>query len=322
MTILPAPPVAITPAVVDPDLVHALIDRGAPYWPVQRYVVNQAEYASLSGDRGDAPMIVAPVFRGNWALPGGDGSIEDDAAPLVHDPRFIDAARRLFDAEVVRPHTVYVNLTWQLPFAQGAGHTDVPAFRGFDRRDWPITFLTIMGGSELFEDVRVKIATGVAWFYAGTDGGFEYWPEGPDAPSVVHEGAIDNTMLVGDNDFMWHRVRPTGDPADGMVSLTLDAQLQPVDETTWCIVDGGRTVATFPRHRMRVSLSWKADVFRTADEARIYDEHLDDIDLTGVLDRFRRDLAAKGIELPQSDDPTRDPAVIDVLRDAYVRYPS
>jgi hypothetical protein len=315
---LPRPPVVLDRAVDDPGLVAALIDRHAPYWPVQRYFANSAEYAALSGNDG-ASMVVAPVFRGNWAL---DGTVLDGVEPLLRSPRFADAARAVFGgAEIVRPITVYVNLTWQLPFAQGAGHTDVPAFRGVDRGTYPITFLTIMGLSGLFEDVRVKVATGVAWFYNRPDGGFEYWPDGPDAPSRVHEGAIDNTAIVADNDFMWHRVRPTGAVADGMVTLSLDSELRHERGATWSIVDGDRTLASFPRDEVRVSLSWKAEVFDDEADRRRHDEHTDDISLVDVLARFRADLAARGIEPEIPADPLRDPAFIATLQEAYVRYP-
>ena len=57
------------------------------------------------------------------------------------------------------------------------------------------------------------IATAVAWFYEGEDGGFEYWPDGPEQAPSLHEGRIFNTAIIGDNDRMFHRVRPTGDPA-------------------------------------------------------------------------------------------------------------
>jgi len=315
---LPRPPVVLDRAVDDPAVVHRLIDAHAPYWPVQRYFANSAEYAALSGKEAAAGMIVAPVFRGNWAV--GD-EVRDGVRPLLEHPRFVDAARRLFDAEIVRPTTVYVNLTWQLPFAQGAGHTDIPAFRGFDRSRWPITFLTIMGLSGLFEDVRLKIATAVAWFYGGGDGGFEYWPDGPDAPSRVHEGAIDNTAIVGDNDFMWHRVRPTGRVADGMATLSLDSMLER-DGAAWRIVDGDGVVATMPRERLRVSLSWKALVFASDADRRRHDEHTDDVDLPEVLRRFTVDLEARGADVPRVDDPVRDPAFIALLREHYVRYPS
>lgn len=282
---LPRPPIEIPQVFDDPTVVDRLIDAHQPYWPVQRYMANRAEYATLSGGRAGpdpgAAMPVAPVFRGDWAL---GGEIADGVAEVLHHPRFFDAARQLFGAELVRPHTVYVNLTWQLPFPQGRGHVDIPAFRGVDRTWVPVTFLTLMGLSGLFESERVKVATAVSWFYRGSDGGFEYWPDGAGAPSVVHEGAIHNTGVMGDNDFMWHRVRPTGRPEDGMLTLDFDDEL---------------------------------------DDCRRHDDHLDDLTMSEVIERIRDDLAARGEDatLP-SDDPVRDPEFIERLQRVYVRYPT
>jgi hypothetical protein len=263
-------------------------------------------------------MVVAPVFRGNWAA---DGTVGAGVDALLQHRAFIEAAKQLFDAEIVRPTTVYVNFTYQIPFPQGAGHTDVPVFRGFDRTRNPITFLTLMSLSRLFEDVRVKVATAVAWFYRGSDGGFEYWPEGPDRPSRVHEGAIDNTAIVGDNDFMWHRVRPTGRLEDGLPSITLDSELRGGGDS-WSIVDGGKPVAVFPRDRLRVSLSWKALVFESDADRRRYDDGTADIDLPEILHRFTADMKRRGVEVRVPPDPLHDPAFIDLLRTHYVRYPS
>jgi hypothetical protein len=315
---LPRPPIAVDPAVEDPAAIRRLVEARAPYWPVQRYFGNDAEYAALSGASAAAPMVVAPVFRGNWAE---EGRAEPDVAPLLEHPPFVDAARRLFASEIVRPTKVYVNLTWQLPFAQGAGHTDIPAFRGLDRTRYPITWLSIMGLSGLFEDVRVQIATAVAWFYPGADGGFEYWPEGPDGPSRVHEGRIENTALVGDNDFMWHRVRPTGGVRDGMARLTLASELVR-EGAGWAVRDGGRRLGAFGWDALRVSLSWKALVFASDADRRRYDEHLDDIDLAEVLRRFAADLAARGVDVSWPEDPVHDPATVRLLSEAYVRYPA
>jgi hypothetical protein len=314
---LPRPPIALDAVFDDPERIRRLVEARAPYWPVQRYFGNDAEYAALSGT-GQAVQIVAPVFRGNWAT---GGVAEPDVAPLLRHAPFVAAARRLFDAELVEPTTVYVNCTWQLPFAQGAGHTDIPAFRGLDRTRYPITWLSIMGLSGLFEDVRLRIATAVAWLYRGSDGGFEYWPEGPDAPSRLHEGAIDNTALVGDNDFMWHRVRPTGRPQGGMAQLSLDSELV-FEGGAWSVRDGTRRLGAFGWDALRVSLSWKALVFADEADRRRTHEHRDDIDLAEVLRRFAADLAARGIPVAWPADPVHDPATIRLLTDVYVRYPA
>jgi hypothetical protein len=315
---LPRPPIRIDRVVEDPAAVRRLVEARAPYWPVQRYFANDAEYATLAGAPAGAPMIVAPIFRGNWAV---GGVADPEVAPLLHHAPFVDAARRLFDAELVEPTTLYVNCTWQLPFAQGAGHTDIPAFRGLDRSRYPVTWLSIMGLSGLFEDVRLKIATAVAWFYPGPDGGFEYWPEGPDRPSRLHEGRIENTAIVGDNDFMWHRVRPTGRARDGMARLSLASELSFADGL-WRIRDGDRPLGAFPWEALRVSLSWKALVFASDADRRLHRSHEHDIDLPEVLRRFGSDLAARGIEVAWPEDPVRDPATIRLLSEAYVRYPA
>jgi hypothetical protein len=316
---LPREPVVLDEAVEDPGVVHHLIDAHQPYWPVQRYFANSAEYAALSGQAEASRMVIAPVFRGNWAT---DGEPLDGVRPLLESERFTAAAQQLFDAEIVRPTTVYVNLTWQLPFPQGAGHTDVPAFRGLDRATYPITFLTIMGLSGLFEAERVKVATAVAWFYRGADGGFEYWPHGAAGASIRHEGSIDNTAIVADNDFMWHRVRPTGRVEDGMITLSRDAELVRRRAESWAITDEGEDKATFPTERMRVSLSWKAIAFADEADRRRFDDHTDDIDLDEVLRRFAADFASRGESLEIPSDPVADPDFVRALHSAYVHYPT
>ena len=85
MSRLPRTPVPIAKAVGDPAVVHRLIDAHAPYWPVQRYFANNAEYATLSGRDPGQPMIVAPVFRGDWAA---DGQVAAGVEPLLDHPPF------------------------------------------------------------------------------------------------------------------------------------------------------------------------------------------------------------------------------------------
>src|SRR5690606_18546497 len=121
--------------------------------------------------------------------------------------------------------------------------------------------------------------------------------------------------------FMWHRVRPTGDPRGGMVRLSLDAELAREGEQ-WVVRDGGRRLGAFGWDALRVSLSWKALVFDDDADRRRYEAHADDIDLAEAVRRFDADLRARGVAHAWPADPVRDPATIRLLTETYVRYPA
>ncbi len=315
------PPIFVESVLEDPKAFRSLVEENAPYAPVQRYFANEAEARSQSSQGpSDGPMIIAPNFRGDWAY--AEPLVEGAELFLTH-PRFVSAAAELFGSQRVRPFAVYANLTWQLPFAQGGGHTDVPEFRGMNRTAQPTWLLNAMGHSGLFESERLDIATAVAWFYEGRDGGFDYWPDGPDGGRRVHEGEIHNTAIVGDNDRMFHRVRAVGDRAAGLPrGLTLASRLEHRGGDRWRIQDGERTLAELAWPALRISVSWKALVFEDAAEEQAYDAHTDDLDLATVLDRFEADLASRGIEMPRPAAPLHDEAFIDTLSKAYVKAPS
>ncbi len=312
------PPIFIDCVLDDPSIFRDLIERHSPYWPVQRYFASDAEYRASSGS--GQKMIVAPNFRGDWAY---DTPLVDGVGPLLEHDGFAQAAAQMFGTPLVRPQIVYTNLTWQLPFDQGGGHTDVPAFRGVERTEYPIWILNAMGHSRLFEAERVQIATAVAWFYRGTDGGFTYWPDGPDQPPKIHEGEIFNTAVVGDNDRMYHRVRPVGARDKGLLmGMTLDTRLEHQGGDDWVIADGDERRAELGYDELRISVSWKAQVFRDERECKLYDEHLEDLSIDEVFERFYTDLDARGVPFARSDTPIDDPELVDVLARTYVNEPT
>ena len=311
----PLPPVVVDGVLQDSSLVGRLARANAPYFPVQRYFANAAEMNALSKtQQGDGPaMRVGPVFRGDWAY---DAPLVEGLEPIFANPRFVAAARRIFGAAVVRPQIVYANLSLPMPCGD-AGHTDIPAFRGIDRTRFPVWLLVTMGRSGLFEQWRVTIATAVAWFYEGEGGGFTYWPDGPDATPRTRP-AMTNTAVVGDNDVMFHRVEAIGGGADAPVAgLTLDSRLETDGRTGWRIVDGERELGTWRNDQLRISVSWKAQVFADADAARVYDDHADDLGLDAVLDRFRCDFASRGTPLAIPADPLHDADFVRTLSRAY-----
>ena len=65
-----------------------------------------------------------------------------------------------------------------VPGQELAVHTDVPEFRGCNRKVMPQWLLVAMHHSGLFDEWRMPIATGVAWFHDCDGGEFCYYPGG------------------------------------------------------------------------------------------------------------------------------------------------
>ena len=101
-----------------------------------------------------------------------------------------------------------------VPGQELAVHTDVPEFRGVNRKLLPQWLLVVMHHSGLFEDWRMPIATGVAWFHDCDGGEFAFWPDGADGPPVYHKVAY-NTALLLDTDSVFHGVDRVA-PADAV----------------------------------------------------------------------------------------------------------
>ena len=286
---LPKPPIVLDRVVDDGEAVRALARANGPYWQPGRMLAATGAVRSTADDRGQerdrAAAMVGPVFRGDWAF--GEPLI-DGVGGLLHHQGFVEAAGRMYDTDVVVPEQVYVNLT--TPVArQGFSHTDIPEFRGLDRRNAPAWLLTAMGVSRLFEAERIHIVTAVAWFYRGEAGGLRYWPEGMDGPSVLHEDTW-NTAVVGDNDFMPHevqRVGPRGStPPEGMTIRTELAH----EEGRWHVVDDGDVLASYDDDEVRMSLSWKAKVYADEAERARAEAGAGGVDLEEALARLEADL--------------------------------
>ena len=310
---LPAP-IALQEVFADPDALVARVVDGAPYWNQARYLpAGRAGAATAPAGhplaRGDG--TAPPVFRGDWAY---HGALVEGVDELLDHPPFVAAARDLFAGEVVVPYVVHVNLTAPGP-AIDAGHTDVPAFRGLDRRNAPGWLLLAMARSGLFDGWWLNTATAVSWFYRGLGGGFTYWPDGPDAPSRT-ETDLWNTAVVGDNDRMPHRVESVGSGSD--LHLSAESVLRLTDGRRFQIVQGDDTVAELAPAELRISLSWKALVFADeADHAR-YRDGSDDIGLEQVRRTFVSALAATGSGLDDSI-AIDDPALAEAISDAWPR---
>lgn len=248
------PPIVIDRVVDDPEAVRELARTSGPH-----------RFPERPGG------FVWPTWHSQWAT---DGVLHLDAArPLFESPAFLRAAAEISGTENVRPRGLYVNLG--TPFvAQPVSHTDMPVFRGVDDSVVPGWFLQSMGASGLFEDARIEVVTAVSWFFRGEAGGFRYWPEGRDAPSVHHERTW-NTAVMGDNNFMHHKVERIGpERVRPSSEMTNDATLD-FDGSTWVVEQDGRVIDRHTDDEVRLSLSWTGFVEEGADDAITIDEVFD-----------------------------------------------
>lgn len=306
--------VRLSPAWDDPEAVVAAVRSAGPFWPLASYAASDAEMAALGRERG---TFTPPWFRQDFAREGT--SLVPGAEMILANSRFVDGARQLAggDEAVVRPQAVYVNIMGPTPFAFPP-HLDIPAFRGFTRATQPVWLLKTMKTSGLFEEWRTKIVTAVSWFYAGPGGDFHYWPSGPEGPAVVESAPFDNVGVLSDNEATFHGVSSLGKPDARMPEgLTRESRLVR-DQRGWCVLDGaGAEQVHFSDADVRITVSWKADVFANADEVATHDDGHDPLTLDAVVDLLASDLAARGIRVTEPNDPLGDQEWIATLASTY-----
>jgi hypothetical protein len=55
-----------------------------------------------------------------------------------------------------------------------------------------------------------------------------------------------NVAVMADNDRMYHRIGPIGDPDAVPPRISASAQIQPAGDGNWAIVESGEVRATYP----------------------------------------------------------------------------
>jgi hypothetical protein len=267
----------------------------------------------------DPPAVLAArtaYFREEYAY--GDDLRIDGIAEFLHHPAFIAAAQEIHGRPVVQPAIAYANL--MVPGQELAVHTDVPEFRGVNRKVVPQWLLVVMHHSGLFDDWRLHIATGIAWFHDSDHGALAYWPAGPDEPSQAVRIRA-NTALVLDTDSIFHGVdRVTDASASVIPQVETGSTLRYVGDERWQLTDpSGDEVTTYDWDELRFSVSWKAYCF--ADEAArdAWANHTDDLDVDAVIERLIDDLVARGVVEP---GVPHDQQLGLTLIDTYIRFPT
>ena len=253
-------------------------------------------------------------FREEYAY--GQRALIDGIEPYLNHEGFTEAARRVHGRPVIEPAIVFANL--MVPGQELALHTDVPEFRGCNRKTCPQWLLVAMHHSGLFSEWRMPIATGVAWFHDCKGGEFAFYPNGPDAPAVAHEVTF-NTAILLDADSVFHGVDRVFDPVEQMAPLKPGMRLDFAGDGAWVVHDGDREATRYAWEELRFSVSWKAYCFTDAHEQRAWRHHAADLTLDFVVDRLVGDLRERGrIE----GDVPANPDLALLIIDEYIRFPA
>ena len=296
-------PIRIEPAFDDREQIRKMFERHAPYRALAVYFLDGA-VDELK--HPEAEQSVLPWFRGNWAL-GGEPLV-DGAEVILHNKKFLDAAKTHFGTPHVFPEFVVVNINAPMP--AGFTHVDIPSFYGATRGDYPLPFLSAMGSSGLFEPWRVVRAGAISWFYGGKGGNFDYWPDGIDGPMLSERAPFGNIALLADNDQMYHRIGAIGDSRADSPSISASASIQPDGSGNWIILENGEVRATYPSHALRFSVLWKAEV-------RDGQSRPNNLTLDRVMAIFTADLRHRGVEFQVPSDPLADTTWLLLLQRTY-----
>ena len=254
-------------------------------------------------------------FREEYAY--GDEVVAPGIEPFLHHEGFVEAARELHGRPVVEPSIAYANM--MLPGQELAMHTDVPEFRGANRRRFPQWLMVVMHHSGLFDEWRMPIATGVSYFGDSKAGELAFYPDGAEGPAATI-ATKHNTAILLDTDSVFHGVdRVGGDDVD-IVELPVGAELEFLGDDHWQLRDpAGSVVADYGWADLRFSVSWKAYCFVDEAERDAWRTHADDLELDFILDRLESDLRERGVLTGDRPDD-RDLALL--LIQTYVRFPA
>ena len=282
-------PIRIEPAFADREQVRAMFMRNAPYRALAAYAPEGVKDETREEDK--KPLL--PWFRGDWALDGKP--LVEGAELILHNRKFVEAAKAAFGTSFVNPEFVAVNINGPSP--AGRTHMDNPSFYGATRVDYPLPFLRVMGFSGLFNAWRVVRAS-TLWFYEGPGGSFDYWPEGLDSSMRTEQPPLEMS-LCADTDRVYHRIGAIGNDGAELPQMSASATIQPGGDGNWTILEDGEVRATYPSRAIRFSVLWEAEVRN--GNSRPYDLTLDQI-----MAIFTEDLRHRGIDFHVPPSPLAD----------------
>lgn len=323
-----APPYQI-PDFLSPQETESLfsvIKNHGP-WPLINalYFDSAEDYLTVAGGKNPNPNAklsdyLNPGFRGVMAQDGV--CFYDEVHDFYFDKRLIELAKGMHGAEYGLADHLQFNIAGP-GHSRDAGHFDGSTWRGLNLNNCPLWLITLMAKSGLFQEYKVKTAQIITYFFeSGIDGGFTYWPDGPDRAPQRFAAPFHNTAIVSDNSQMYHRREANG-PRElrDYPDLDLHTQLHWGGDGQWVMTNDGAEFARFSDADRRVLFHWTGLVFADRAEVTEYLEHTNDLTLDKAFEIFLADLQGRGIRFTEPSDPLTDREFFALLNATYAMSP-
>ncbi|MGI9288507.1 MAG: hypothetical protein ACR2P1_24190 [Pseudomonadales bacterium] len=272
----------------------------------------------LDGSGNDDDVATAAsrtnYFRETYAY--GDDIQAAGIEAFMDRTELKDTAREISGCPNIVPAIVYANLL--IPGQELAVHTDVPEFRGANRKTVPQWLLVTMLHSGLFDEWRIPIVTCVSWFGAASGGAFTFYPGGSLEPRQSIP-AIHNSAIILDTDKVFHGVERVNQTQPDLPSINQQTRLHFSGKDRWQLREGDSALAEYSWPELRYSISWKAYCFASEEEESLWREGSNDLNVDFILDRIETDLRERRVLAGKRPEPTEFAMMM--VQD-FVRFPT
>jgi len=221
--------------------------------------------------------------------------------PFLAHPALSQTAREISGCTNIVPAIVYANLL--VPGQELAIHTDVPEFRGINRKTVPQWLLVVMLHSGLFDKWRVPILTCVSWFGSAGGGAFTFYPEGASGKRAAIPAEHNSAILI-DTDKVFHGVERVARGLPDLPAIGQHTRLHFCGDDKWQLREGDAVLADFDWSQVRYSISWKAYCFTDDSAEAIWRDGSDDLSVEEILSTLEAALRDRDALSGSRPDPT------------------